>query len=142
MIKSPKLYFVDAGLAAYLLSIHEPEQVQTHPLRGPLFETAVVSEYLKQSCNYRPKLRLSYWRERSGQEVDLILETSQGLTPVEIKSGATVTREMFRSLRRWTEVAGAESSTPTLVYGGSPGEKRSDITVRPWHSPLIFQPGN
>ena len=136
LIKSPKRYFFDAGLAAYLLSIHEPEQVRTHPVRGPLFETTVVSEYLKHSYNSRSNLRLSYWQERSGQEVDLILETPQGLTPVEIRSGATVTRDMFRSLRRSTEVAGEESTTPTLVYGGSPGQKRSDVTVQPWHSPL------
>jgi len=136
LIKSPKLYFVDSGLAAYLLSIHDLEQAQTHPLRGPLFETAVVSEYLKHSYKSRSNLRLSYWQERSGQEVDLILETPQGLTPVEIKSGVTVTRDMFRSLRRWAEVAGAESTTPTLVYGGSPRRKRSDVTVQPWHSPL------
>lgn len=136
LIKSPKLHFFDAGLAAYLLGIREPEQLQTHPLRGALFETAIVSEYLKHTHNYGSGLRLSYWRERSGQEVDLIVETADGITPVEIKSGATVSRDMLSGLQRWSSIAGPDSRTPTLVYGGIEEQTRSDTTIRSWRTPV------
>ena len=100
LVKTPKLYFVDVGLAAWLLSIETPDQVATHPLRGALFETWVVGEFLKSRFNRGLASNLTFWRDHRGQEVDLVLEQAGKLQPIEIKAGATVNRDAFKGLAR------------------------------------------
>ncbi len=136
LIKSPKLYFTDPGLAAWLLGIHTAEQLAPHPLRGALFETFVVGELLKSRLNAAQSPSLYFWRERGGFEIDAIIEEGPWLHPVEIKSGSTATSDMSRSLRRWPEIAGETAGRGTLVYGGDQEQKRSDYDLRPWHDPL------
>ncbi|TVQ27956.1 MAG: ATP-binding protein [Spirochaetaceae bacterium] len=136
LIKSPKLYFHDVGLAAYLLSIRNADDLVAHPLRGALFESAMVSEFVKALHNSRDSGSLAYWRERRGDEVDLIIERGGTATAVEMKSGSTVTRDMLRGIRRWSDVAGKTASIPVLVYGGDTSQNRTDVTIRPWHSPV------
>ena len=89
LVKTPKLYFHDTGLAAWLLGIESAAQVTTHPLRGALFETWVVADYLKQRLNTARPSNLSFWRDRSGHEVDLLVEQGGQTQAIEIKSGAT-----------------------------------------------------
>jgi predicted AAA+ superfamily ATPase len=89
LVKTPKLYFLDSGLAAWLLGIRNAETLETHAARGALFETWVVSELYKQRLNAGRSLDLYFWRDSTGHEVDILIETSAGLVPVEIKSGST-----------------------------------------------------
>ena len=89
MIKTPKLYFYDSGLAASLLGIEKPKQVTTHPLRGALFETWVIAEILKQHRHRGLRPRLYLYQERGRFEIDLVIEHASELTLVEIKSGHT-----------------------------------------------------
>lgn len=133
LIKTPKLYFYDAGLAAWLLGIQSPEQLNTHSLRGALFETFVIGEVLKARYNRGLSAQQVYfWRDRSGNEIDLLLERGEQLQPVEIKSGQTLRDDHFAGLRRWLELAGARSSDPLLVYGGNESLTHTGIRATSW----------
>ena len=130
LVKSPKLYFYDVGLASYLIGIENSSQVTTHPLRGPLFENAVVAEALKYRFNRGLNPNLSFYRDSVGLECDLIYETGDGLTAVEVKSGATVVSDYFRSLNRVTGIV-PRISSKVVVYGGQVRQSRSDCEVVP-----------
>ncbi len=132
LVKMPKLYFLDSGLAASLLGIQTPAQLAPHPLRGALFETFIVAEYLKARFNAGFPANLYFWRDNVGLEVDLLLEEAAGLRPVEIKSGATVTEEFFKGLRKWQALAGSEGLSPRLVCAAPESYTRSGIDVRRW----------
>jgi len=131
LVKTPKLYFLDTGLAAWLLSIETPGQLSTHPLRGALFETWVVAELLKKRFNTGRPSNLSFWRDRAGHEVDVLAETGGGLLPVEIKSGATITRDAWRGLDKWQEISGQQGAG-YLVYGGGEVQMRAGLRTVPW----------
>lgn len=137
LTKSPKLYMTDVGLAAALLGIHTAEQVQNHPLRGALFETLVVNEFLKNRCNTGVREPLYFWRDNIGTEVDLILERGTEIAAVEIKSGLTVASDAFSNLNKWqkyaTERGNFSTIYPGLVYGGDTRFTRSGVDVLPWH---------
>lgn len=132
LVKTPKLYFIDTGLAAWLLGIETASQLTSHPLRGELFETWVVGEYLKHRFNGGHPSNLTFWRDRQGHEVDLLVETGDRLQPIEIKAGATVHRDSFKGLRRWLELAGGSAANPALIYAGDQRQQRQGIAVRPW----------
>lgn len=132
LVKTPKLYFLDTGLAAWLLGIERAEQLQTHPLRGALFETWVVAEYLKSRFNQAKASNLSFWRDTSGRlEVDLLQESGDQLQAIEIKSGATFRNEALANLHKWQQISGS-STRPQLVYGGEEAQQRSGVDVVPW----------
>ncbi len=132
LVKTPKLYFTDAGLAANLLGIREESQLKTHPLRGALFETWVVAELLKAAHNRGQAPALSFYRTRDGLEIDLIAETPAGLHAIEIKSGATVADDFFGGLTRLRTDLGAELIGTWLLYGGKRREERHSTRVLPW----------
>lgn len=132
LVKTPKLYFCDTGLACWLLGVQTPAQMALHPLRGALFENWVVSELLKGRFNRGLPSNLFFWRDSTGNEVDVLLEQGDRITPVEIKSGRTVNEEWFAGLRRWVALAGDIAHTPFLVYGGDKEQRRSGLTVLPW----------
>lgn len=132
VVKAPKLYFVDAALAASLMGIQTAAQLAIHPLRGALFETLIVGEFLKARFNSGYPSNLYFWRDNVGLEVDLLLDEAEGLRPVEIKSSATVTDDLFKGLRKWMAVAGTAARHPRLVCGGPDSYTRSGIEVRPW----------
>jgi len=132
LVKSPKLYFYDSGLAAWLLGIRSAEQLATHPMRGPLFEGWVISELHKLRANLAEPSDLAFWRDRSGHEVDVLVEKGGHLRPIEIKSGQTITRDQLAGLRHWLDLAGGEATAPTLIYGGDTAATRHAIEILPW----------
>jgi predicted AAA+ superfamily ATPase len=132
LIKAPKLYFCDVGLAAWLLGIHNSGQVQFHAQRGALFETFVITEVLKCRLNAGLPLNLYYWRDSNGLEIDLILECGDTLTPVEIKSGQTVASDFFDGLKHWAKIANQTGQPSWLVYGGDQTLSQGTITTVPW----------
>jgi predicted AAA+ superfamily ATPase len=133
LVKTPKLYFYDTGLAAWLLGIESATQLATHPLRGPLFETWVVGEFLKRRLNLGRPSNLFFWRDRSGHEVDVLVESPEGIQPVEIKATATPTADAMRGLDHWRVLTGASGPRPCLVYGGDAPQRRSDCDILPWN---------
>ena len=134
MVKTPKLYFLDPGLAAWLLEIANPDQLRSHPLRGPLFETWVVSELIKGRTNRGLTSNLYFWRDRRGLEVDVVLDRGTTLVPIEAKSGSTVARDFYRSINRFAELAGEAAGHGWVVYGGERLEQREHATAIPWTS--------
>jgi uncharacterized protein len=132
LVKMPKLYFYDAGLAAWLIGIRTADQVVTHPLRGNLFETFIISELVKSKLNRGEKPSFFFWRDSNGNEVDLIIEQGTKLMPVEIKSGRTLTRESFSGLEKWIALAGRQAAAPTLIYGGDDSYRQKEIKVVGW----------
>ncbi len=132
LVKMPKLYFYDVGLASWLLGIRTPEQMETHPLRGNIFETLIISELIKSQRNRGELPAFYFWRDSNGNEIDLIVEQGSGLMPIEIKSGKTLARDSFAGLNKWCTLAGDKALKPTLVYGGSETYLHKGVKVIGW----------
>jgi predicted AAA+ superfamily ATPase len=132
LIKSPKLYFLDVGLMAWLLGIRDAASIQTHAARGALFETYVVSECIKQRFNAGQGADLYFWRDNTGHEVDLLFDTPQGMQAVEIKSGSTFASDWPDAIHRWRKFATDAAHTPVIVYGGEGAYERQGCRVIGW----------
>lgn len=133
LIKRPKLYFVDTGLLCHLLGIRTPAQLRQHPLRGEVFETWVVSELMKMQSNHGLPWRVSFYRDRHGSEVDLVIEEGNRLILAEVKAGKTFQTEMARSVRVVRRALGPGTPVEELVvFAGEEGQRRSDLTVLSW----------
>lgn len=137
IVKSPKLHFIDTGLACHLLGITEPAQLQHHPLRGALFETWVFSEIVKSRLHRGLPRRMFHLRHSRGLEVDLLLEEGNRLIAVEMKSAATVARDFFKPLSRLGTDLESQGThldyDPRVIYGGDSSQRRRSGTVIPWH---------
>lgn len=132
LVKMPKLYFYDVGLVSWLLGIRTPEQMETHPLRGNIFETFIISELIKSQLNRGERPAFSFWRDSNGNEVDLIVEQGNRLMPIEIKSGKTLTRDSFAALKKWCALAGDSAVRPSLIYGGDETYLHKGVKVMGW----------
>lgn len=132
LVKTPKLYFVDTGLAAFLLGIRDPQHLSIHSARGALFENFVISELLKRRYNEGLPSNLFFWRNNAGDEVDLVIEQGEQLIPVEIKSGQTFSSDFLAGLQKWMRLAGETCLAPRLVYGGEENMTRSGVLVQSW----------
>jgi predicted AAA+ superfamily ATPase len=127
-VKTPKLYFYDVGLAAYLLGAESELHINRHPLRGNLFENMIVIEALKYRCHRGKRNNLYFWRDSKGNEVDLLVESGPNVMPVEIKSGATISEDFFKGLQTFTDRL-PHVSISSLVYGGTERQKRSNVWI-------------
>jgi len=123
LIKRPKLYFYDTGLVCSLLGITSILQLEVHPLRGSLFECLVVTELLKKRTNAGKQINLFYWRDKTGHEIDVIIDQGTTLLPIEIKAGKTVNSDFFKTLTYWNKLSGESSGL--IVYAGEQEEDRS-----------------
>ncbi len=130
LVKSPKLYFYDAGLASHFVGIEHAGQLSTHPLRGPLFENAVVAEVLKHRFNRGQRSNLSFFRDTQGLECDLLYETGNGFGAIEIKSGATIASDYFDALKRISKVL-PQISAKAVIHGGADRQYRPDGEAAP-----------
>ena len=132
LIKTPEIYFYDNGLASLLLSIQSPEQLNIHPQRGSLFECFIISEILKSIYNIGLPSNFYFWRDRSGNEVDLLIDNGLKLQPIEIKSGKTLNKDYFKAINSWHCLAGEEADDPILIYGGHETIKQGKVQVLSW----------
>ena len=133
LIKTPKLYFVDPGLASWLIGIRRQEHLIAHPQRGALFENWVMTELLKAQTNRGIKPRLHFLRDKEGHEIDAFIETApKCFHAVEIKSGETVAADFFKGLDYWRGALKDQAITPWVVYGGSTQQDRERGRVLPW----------
>lgn len=126
IVKMPKLYFYDTGLAVALLGLENESQIMLHPFRGNLFENLVVVEFLKRRYNKGQSNNLFFWRDNTGNEIDLLIEKGIHRIPVEIKSGKTITNDFFKGIRFWNKLTQTEGGY--LIYDGDMLQKRSDGT--------------
>ncbi len=130
LVKSPKLYFHDVGLASHLVGIERPRQLATHPLRGPLFENAAVVEALKHRFNRGQPSNLSFFRDSRGLECDLVCEYGQDLGLIEIKSGATIASDSFRALEQVAALL-PQVKRKAVLHGGGQRQARRGVEVAP-----------
>lgn len=132
VVKTPKLYFYDTGLAAYLLRIRDEETLYHHPLRGALFENFIINELLKNRVNQGQRSNLYFWRDQGGHELDLLIDEGTRIIPVEIKSSQTISPAFFKGLHYWRRLTGTEVPG-RIYYGGDSDQQRSNgDQVRSW----------
>lgn len=130
VIKSPKLYFFDTGLASFLLGIHTHEQMDRDPLRGALFENLVVAELVKTRRNQGRSPRLYFYRDSNQNEVDVLFQWGHCLIPIEIKSSATYHKSFCKGLHHFQAIAGERSVHPSLIYTGVDEPPINSISLR------------
>jgi predicted AAA+ superfamily ATPase len=133
LVKSPKLHFHDTGLACWLLGIRSADQLRSHPLRGAIFESWVVSEIVKHRTNRGESGGLSFYRDSDGVEADLIIERPEGVTIVEAKASQTAASNILDGLRRTQKQLGNGRYDGVLVYGGDEDQARSVGRVLGWN---------
>jgi len=132
VVKQPKLYFYDTGLLCALLDIHSADQIANHYLRGQIYESFVVSEYLKSRYNAGLRPNAFFWRDSSGHDLDLLLDDGAAFRAAEIKSGETLHEDLFRGLRYFQKLSSAPRGSLYLVYGGDRSQSRGDTEVLGW----------
>ncbi|RME30140.1 MAG: ATP-binding protein [Deltaproteobacteria bacterium] len=132
LVKSPKLYFLDCGLLCRLLGINDTEQLAVHPLRGAVFENFVFTELVKIYRHHGQRPPLFFWRDRTGHEVDFLIDGGTRLVPVEVKAGRTVAGDFLRNLDFFCRLSGEPAGA--LVYGGDEAYTLRGHRVIPWWS--------
>lgn len=133
IIKSPKLYFYDTGLACSLLNIQDENQLNTHFAKGALFENMIIIELLKQYIGDTKNPAFYFWQDSNMREIDLLIEESNRLKTIEIKAGKTLNNDFFKNLNMFKEVAKSENISSFLIYGGDMAQTRSYANVLPWN---------
>ena len=118
VVKSPKIYFSDVGLAAYLLGIETVDQLYRDPLRGGLYENLMILEILKVRLNKGKRPELYFYRDSHGNEVDLLIRLARTLIPFEIKSAATFTPDFLRGIENFASVVGGRCGPGFVLYNG------------------------
>ncbi len=130
LTKSPKLYFFDTGLLCYLLRIRKPEQLNTHPLRGAIFENWIVSELHKMYYAQAEEPPLYFWRDQHGHEIDVIVDISTKLLPIEVKSGQTFSTDWTKQIDWLNRLQ--DQSGGVIFYGGDETFMFKDCQVAGW----------
>ncbi|OOG78551.1 ATP-binding protein [Algoriphagus sp. A40] len=132
VVKTPKLYFYDTGLLAFLLKIKNRETLLTHPVKGALFENMVVAEFHKQMHHTYQNQSPWFWRDNHGDEVDLLLDQGLTLDVFEIKASETILTENFKGLAKFEQISDIQLTAKGLIYAGDLNQKRSHGQVISW----------
>lgn len=132
IVKTPKLFFYDTGLLCHLLKITNPKSIQLHPLKGSLFENLIVAEAFKQNDHKYLHADFCFWRDASGNEVDLLVEHNDKLSIAEIKASSTIKNEHFKGLNYFGALEGSNVKSKNLIYTGALNQKRSQLNVVSW----------
>jgi len=132
LVKSSKLYFYDTGLACSLLGIRDESQVNLHYLKGALFENLVINEFIKRSFHQGERRYPYFWQDSRGKEIDCLLVNGEIITPIEIKSGKTISNSYFENLKYWRQLAGMAEDKGYVVYGGEKSLQTNMGTFVSW----------
>lgn len=132
LIKMPKLYFYDTGLVCSLLGIQDKTQLNSHYLRGSLFESFILSEIIKYRFNRGQESGCYYWRDKTGNEIDCVAEVSGRLLKTEIKSSKTIVDDFFTGFKYWNKVSRETGKDSYLIYAGNESQKRKSANVISW----------
>lgn len=134
IIKSPKLYFYDTGLASSLLGIEDSVQITTHPLKGMLFENLIIIDILKQRYNQGLQDNLYFWKDKTGREVDLLIDSANEIKICEIKSAETINSDFFKHLNYYEKLE-SKPIKKILIYGGDQNRSiQNDTKIISWAS--------
>lgn len=126
LTKTPKIYFYDTGLAAYLLGIENEVHLQTHPLRGELFENMVINEILKEGYNKGKEEHLYFYRDKTQREIDVIRMKALNIEAYEIKAGKSYDKDYFKHLKYLKELLGEQVTRTAVLYDG---DSNNDSTI-------------
>jgi predicted AAA+ superfamily ATPase len=132
LVKTPKLYFYDTGLACSLLDITSAQQVSTHFLRGGLFENLVINEFLKSDYNIGVQPNLTFWRDNIGNEIDLLRYSDGNVYAYEIKSGATYSSDFFKGISKWAKLSNTPTERCNVIYTGEQNMITSNGNLIKW----------
>lgn len=133
IVKTPKLFFVDTGLLCHLLSIRTTEQLKTHPQLGSIFETFIVSECFKRFYNLGEIPPLYFWRDQSGNEIDLLIYDGQKGFPIEIKLSQTFHSDFKKTIDKWLELKNNTAREGSIIYCGEHAvQTHTPIPAIPW----------
>jgi predicted AAA+ superfamily ATPase len=133
LVKTPKLYFHDTGLACSLLGIKDASQLTLHYMRGELFENLVINEFIKSAYNSGIIPELTFWRDSTGTEIDLIRRNGSNVEAFEIKSGATFSTDYFKGISKWSALSGTSADNCRVIYNGDKLLRTSKGDVVPWY---------
>ena len=137
VVKTPKLYFYDTGVACSLLGISNAKQITQHAAKGFLFENMIVTEMLKQRFNAGVTDNLYYWRDKTGNEVDILTDDAGKLAAIELKAGETIATDFFKGLDYFSALQ-SKPIKKILLYGGKQVQTRSNgITILPWNKFIL-----
>jgi predicted AAA+ superfamily ATPase len=134
IVKQPKLYFYDTGVVCSLLGLNSASQVQEFYLRGNLFENFVIAEYRKMALHNGNIPKIYFWRDNTGNEIDLLVDQGTKLNAIEIKSGMTLNQSFFGGLKKFRKFSGINEKSCFLVYGGDQDMPRKDARVVQWRN--------
>ncbi len=130
LVKTPKLYFYDTGLASSLLGIKKESDLSSHWARGALFENIIIADLCKNYLNKAIQPPLYFWRDNTGNEIDCIIDDGVKIKCIEIKSSTTISVDFFKGLNFYKKLD--ETSLPYLIYGGDINGKRKEADVVSW----------
>jgi uncharacterized protein len=140
LIKAPKLYFVDTGIACSLLNIKTSQELSEHYLRGGLIESFIISDLFKQYYNLDQRPSLYFWRDHLGNEIDCLVEQALNITPIEIKSGKTVNADYFKQFIYLKKIEQFPTSKNFVIYGGLENQNWPEAQVLSWqHAGKLIQ---
>jgi len=132
LIKAPKLYFIDTGIACSLLQIRSPKDLAEHYLRGGLIESYITADLLKQQYNADMQPSLYFWRDKTGNEIDCIIDEPPIPTAVEIKAGTTVAHDFFKTIPYWRTLTKKPKAPAYVIYGGTKNQSWPEAQVLGW----------
>lgn len=133
LVKTPKLYFYDTGLACLLLKIKQND-LALHPNRGNLFEALIISEIFKAYYNRGDLPKIYFWRDKSGHEVDCIVDEGQKTMALEVKASRTTSQRFFEGLEHWNELAQKKTTHSYVIFAGSNRQTRGYANLISWQS--------
>ncbi len=132
LVKSPKLYFYDTGVACSLLGIRDESQVNLHYMKGALFENLIINEFIKRNFHRGENRQPYFWQDSHGKEIDCLLVDGERVTPVEIKSGQTMSTSYFDNLKYWRALTSRPEGQGYVVYGGEQSMQTSAGAFISW----------
>jgi predicted AAA+ superfamily ATPase len=134
LVKTPKVYFTDTGMLCYLAGLKDPDHAAAGPLGGAIFETAVLLEIVKAFVNRGEEPQIHFWRTSAGVEVDLVVEASGKLIPIEVKLSATPRPAMASGIRAFQEDLGEKAGQGFVIH---PGDVRLPLAPKVVALPFI-----
>lgn len=133
IVKTPKLYFYDVGLAAFLLGLRDSDELASLQQSGNLFENLVIADIIKKNHHQYLLREYWFWRDSNGHEIDLLHKSAKGFDVFEIKSTSTVLPKLFKGMDYFDNISEGRTRKKYLIYGGDETQDRTDYTIYTWN---------
>jgi uncharacterized protein len=134
IVKTPKIYFYDTGLVCHLLGLNKESDLDIHFIKGAIFENYIVTELVKQTWNNGKSLRHYFWRDNTGNEIDLLIDKGTDLELIEIKSAQTIKQDFFKNLSKIEKLAKNYKVKKNIVYAGREKRIQYETNILTWEN--------